>query len=187
MHTNTIQSILDEMHNILCRAIGPNNRHEYMHINNIHNDINWHFALTAPDIIHKHIPSDVIGCTGRAKLFCHLAKRHNVACNVVMMASIRDLQREHDAAIGITPDNTHIIINGHQIISIDTPDGPRMFDPGARQLKFLTERPYIGRIVNIGHSQDFIIRAPVPGDKFMFLASYWELDDMYRNGGACQK
>lgn len=184
MQPGTIQSILDEAHDILSRAVGPNNRREYMRANNIHGDINWHFTLTAPDIIRNRIPSNVIGCTGRAKLFCHLAKQHGVACNVVIIANIRDLQREHDAARGTTPDNTHIIINGHQIISTDTPDGPRMFDPGARQLNFLTEQPHIGGIVDIGGSQDFIIRALVPGDKFMSLSSYWELDNMYRNGDA---
>lgn len=177
-----LQSILDEMHSVLSRAVGPNNRREYMRANNIHGDINWHFALTPMDIINRRIPSNVIGCTGYAKLFCHLAAARGIACNVVAMAAVPDWRREYDATHGITPTDSRITINGHQIISVDTPDGPRMFDPARRRLKLLTDAPQIGRFVDIGYPYEFIICAIVPGDKFIPLSSYWELDAMYRNG-----
>lgn len=175
------------MHHILSNAVGPNNRREYMRTNNIRNNINWSFSLGASDIINGRIPSNVIGCTGRAKLFCHLAHQRGIKCNVVAMASIKDWRREYDAANGVTPNNSSIVINGHQIILVDMPNGQRMFDPERRRLKFLNFIPRIGGIVDIGAPQEFIIRAIVPADKFISLSSYWELDDMYRNGNDISK
>lgn len=175
-----LQSVLDEMHSILSNAVGPNDRREYMRTNNIHGDINWSFSLTPTDIINHRIPSNVIGCTGRAKLFCYLAGKYGIECKVVAMAIISDWRREYDASHGITPKDSRIVINGHQIISIDTPDGPRMFDPARRRLKLLPDETQTGRFVDVGYPYEFIICAIVPGDKFISLSSYWELDDMYR-------
>lgn len=184
---NAIQCVLDEMHDILSNALGANNRRQYMHDRGIRGNINWSFALTPTEIIRDKIPANVIGCTGRAKLFCHLAKQHGITCNVVAMAVIPDWRREYDASRGITPNKSNVIINGHQIISVDTPNGPRMFDPGYHKLRFMAESPCINSIVDIGRTHEFIIRAIVPGDKFISMSSYWELDDMYRKGGTYQK
>ena len=181
MQESLVQQILDEMHNILSNALGPNNRREYMRANNIRGDINWSFSLSPTDIIRNRIPSNVIGCTGCAKLFCFLAQQYGIKCNVVAMASIPDWRREHFATQGVTPDNSDIVINGHQIISVDFADGPRMFEPARRRFVPLTVPPRIGGIVDIGTPQEYIIRAIVPGDKFIKLSSYWELDNLYRN------
>lgn len=186
MLEKSIQYVLDEMHDILSSALGPNNRRQYMWNKCIRGDINWSFALTPVEIIRDKIPTNVIGCTGRAKLFCYLAGQHGVKCNVIAMAAIPDLRREYYASHGVTPDNSNVVINGHQIISVDTPDGSRMFDPGCRKLKFISVKPCFGCIVDIGQAYEFIIRAIVPGDKFISLSSYWELDDMYRSGGTYQ-
>ena len=88
MLENTLQQILDEMHKILSHAVEPNNRHEYLRGMGIRHDINKSFSFTPTDIIRDKIPSNVIGCTGRAKLFCHLAQQHGISCNVVAMATL---------------------------------------------------------------------------------------------------
>ena len=182
MSTPILQSILNDMHAILSSAVGPNDRRAYMRAHNIHGDINWSFSLTPTDIIRDRIPSNVIGCTGRAKLFCHLATERDVSCDVVSMAAIPDWQREYHAAHGITPNISRVVINGHQMIAVDTPDGPRMFDPARHRVTFLTTPPRIGGIIDIGAPDEYLIRAIVPGDKFIPLSSYWELDALYRHG-----
>ena len=67
-----IQKILDKLHEILDSAVGPDNRREYMRKIGV-TGRDWHFALTADEIIKNKIPKNVMGCTGCAKLFCKLA------------------------------------------------------------------------------------------------------------------
>lgn len=70
MHQDAqIQSILNKMHTMFDGAVGPNNRAEYMRMKNV-SGIDWHFSLTAEDIINQKIPRRVAGCTGIAKVFC---------------------------------------------------------------------------------------------------------------------
>ena len=62
-----IQSILDKMHAMFNGAAGPNNRAEYMRQHNV-SGTDWHFSLSADDIINQKIPRAVVGCTGIAKV-----------------------------------------------------------------------------------------------------------------------
>ena len=174
-----LQSILDEMHEILSHAVGPNNRREYMRANGIRGGVNWSFSLTAADIIRDRIPARVIGCSGIAKLFCHLAASYGLECRVVAMARLADWTREDRALHGVTPDNDKVIINGHQIIAVDTGEGLRMFDPARRSLQFLGDAPRVGGLIEM-FGTDYIIRALVPGADFMKVLSYWDLDAIYR-------
>lgn len=174
-----LQSILDEMHDILSHAVGPNNRREYMRLNGIQGGVGWSFSLTANDIIRDRIPGAVIGCTGVAKLFCHLAAARGQDCHVVAMARLADWTREDRARRGIVPDNDKVVINGHQIIAVDTDAGRRMFDPARRVLCFLSDAPRIGNVVEM-FGIDFLVRAVVPAKDFMNVSSYWDLDALYR-------
>ena len=181
MTETELQSILDEMHGILSRSVGPNNRREYMRANGIRGDVNWAFSLTATDIIRDRIPIKVMGCSGIAKLFCHLAALRGLDCQVVAMARLADWTREEGAARGIDPDNDKVIINGHQIVAVDTGAGLRMFDPVRCTLKFLSDAPRIGGLVEM-FGIDYLIRAIVPAPDFMKVSSYWDLDVLYRGG-----
>ena len=181
MIEDTLQSILDEMHDIFGRAVGPNNRRQYMAANNIHADVNWSFALTVDDIIRNRIPAKVIGCTGVAKLFCHLADARGLRCDVVTMARLVDWRREYDASHGITPQTGSVVINGHQIIAVNTPDGMRMFDPMGQKLHFIKDCPTVGRIVDVNRC-DYLVCAIVSGAEFMHVDTYWKLDAIYRSG-----
>ena len=66
-----IKSIMAQMHNIFHDAVGPRSRSDYMKSQGV-SGRDWHFGLSAEDIIKDKIPANVIGCTGRAKLFCYL-------------------------------------------------------------------------------------------------------------------
>ena len=98
-----LQSVLDKMHSILSNAVGPNDRREYMRANNIPGDINWSFSLTPTDIINRRIPSNVIGCTGRAKLFCYLAGKYGIRIEDTIML-------ENDRVVSLTDSDKKLII-----------------------------------------------------------------------------
>ncbi len=74
MITEEIQKVLNDLDKILRSAVGPRNRREYMREIGV-TDRNWHFSLTADEIIKNKIPAAVIGCFGIARLFCKLAPK----------------------------------------------------------------------------------------------------------------
>ena len=114
-----IQSILDKMHTMFDGAVGPNNRAEYMRMKNV-SGIDWHFSLTAEDIINQKIPRMVAGCTGIAKVFCKYATDAGLDFFVLTTARVADLAgAADDHAAG----NAERIINGHQIIAVRDENG----------------------------------------------------------------
>ena len=78
-----IQSLLDKMHTMFNGAVGPNNRAEYMRQHNV-SGIDWHFSLSADDIINQKIPRMVAGCTGIAKVFCKYATDASMAIKLLL-------------------------------------------------------------------------------------------------------
>lgn len=176
-----IQSILDKMHTMFDGAVGPNNRAEYMRMKNV-SGIDWHFSLTAEDIINQKIPRMVAGCTGIAKVFCKYATDAGLDFFVLTTARVADLAgAADDHAAG----NAERIINGHQIIAVRDENGKlRAFDPGLQELRYRKSDIYVGRILKL-HFDDVIphvITAILTLAEYNKIDTYKKLRDVYVNG-----
>ncbi|MDE6250424.1 MAG: hypothetical protein K2M34_02185 [Alphaproteobacteria bacterium] len=170
-----IQTIIDKMHVIFHDATGSNDRVEYMRENNIAGDINWSFSLSADDIINKKIPPRVAGCTGRAKLFCHLAAACDILCYVVATANYEDWLRAQAGHPNI--------INGHQIIAVEMDGKLRAFSPGREKLEWISGDVVPGRFISaVRNKPQNLITAVVPGDEFAKCDTYQKLRNLYTSG-----
>ena len=181
MITEKIQSVLDGMHEILYNAVGPRNRREYMMEHGI-SDEYWHFSLTADDIIRNKIPANVMGCTGRAKLFCKLAAENGIDCFVVCCAKLTDWYASREYRI----ESNHRKIktmSGHQVIMVEIDGKRKMFDPGHKQLNFLDCIPDVGNIVKFpGMSQQYLITSIMKPSDFAKMDSAKKFCHVYASG-----
>ena len=97
-------------------------------------DINM-FSFNADDIIKFKIPSQVVGCSGRADLFAKYAAENGLDVNIVVMVDTAEKDRPFP--------------NGHQIIAVKFPDGSQqLIDPGAGRDTY--DRAKIAGRCNIG-------------------------------------
>ncbi len=165
-----IQDILDEMSKMFHDAVGPRSRREYMKKNDIR-DSDWHFQLNVEQIIKNKIPANVMGCTGRAKLFCELAKRKGINASVVCTAKYKDWK---DVKNG----KSDRIRNGHQINAVKIDGVWRVFDAGYEKLKFIKTDLTPGSFL----TDEDIVTAVVPGDKFQKVDRYRKLHNLYVSG-----
>ena len=176
-----IQSILDKMHAMFNGAVGPNNRAEYMRMKNV-SGIDWHFSLTAEDIINQKIPRMVAGCTGIAKVFCKYATDAGLNFFVLTTARVADLAgAADDHAAG----NAERIINGHQIIAVRDETGKlRAFDPGLQELRYIKPDIYVGSIVKFRFDDviPHVITAILTPAEYNKIDTYKKLRDVYVNG-----
>lgn len=171
-----IQETLDEMQQMFKVAIGPRNRREYMNSIGV-SGRDWHFGLTPEEqIIKNKIPANVIGCTGRAKLFCELAKRKGIKSYVVCTALYDDWK-----AVKQGEDKT---INGHQINAVEIDGKMMVFDAGRKHLKFINTDLKPGSFIDAMDSGklDYMISAIVPGDEFQHVDTYKKLRNLYTSG-----
>lgn len=176
MITEKIQSILDRMHEILHNAVGPRNRREYMMEHGI-TGRDWHFSLTADDIIKDKIPANVMGCTGRAKLFCKLAADTGLPCFAVCTAYEPDW---NDARGG----KEHTI-SGHQVIAVEIDGKLRMFDPGKQKLEFIDTDVVVGNLVDFGFRDmpgRYLITAIMSPEEYAKINTYQKLRNVYASG-----
>ena len=177
-----IQSLLDKMHAMFDKAIGPNNRSEYMQQHNV-SGIDWHFSLSADDIINQKIPRAVAGCTGIAKVFCKYATDAGLDCVVLTTARIENLD---GAAQDIKEGKKERIINGHQIIAVYDKNGKlRAFDPGQKELKYIKSEIKVGNIINFrfdGTVVPHLITAILTPTEYSKIDTYKKLRDIYVNG-----
>lgn len=175
-----INSIIRQLHNIFHNAIGPRNRREYMHENNICGGIDWHFSLSADDIIKNKIPAAVVGCTGIAKVFCKFASEMGLDCVVIATARISDMDAaEKDRKMG----RRERTISGHQIIAVRDKNGTlRAFDPGRKCLKYIDTPVQIGGIIPFifgGQEMPHRITAILSPAEFANINTYKKLRDLY--------
>lgn len=182
MHQDAqIQSILNKMHTMFDGAVGPNNRADYMRMKNV-SGIDWHFSLTAKDIINQKIPRMVAGCTGIAKVFCKYATDAGLNFFVLTTARVADLAgAADDHAAG----NAERIINGHQIIAVRDENGKlRAFDPGLQELRYRKSDIYVGRILKLyfGDVIPHVITAILTPAEYNKIDTYKKLRDLYVNG-----
>ena len=177
-----IQSILDKMHAMFNGAVGPNNRVEYMRQHNV-GGIDWHFSLSADDIINQKIPRMVAGCTGIAKVFCKYATDAGLDCVVLTTARIENLD---GAAQDIKEGKKERIINGHQIIAVHDAGGRlRAFDPGQKELKYIKPEIKVGNIIKFlfdGVVVPHLITAILTPTEYNKIDTYKKLRDVYVNG-----
>ncbi len=170
-----IKCIIAQMHSMFHDAVGPRSRSDYMKSHGV-SGRNWHFGLSAADIIKDKIPANVIGCTGRAKLFCYLAAQKGIKAHVVCTAKYDDWKATHDGKAN------HM--NGHQIIAVEIDGKMRVFDPGRKNLVFIDTELKSGEFIDaIGSGKkDYIVTAVVPGDEFAKMNTYQQLSNLYSSG-----
>ena len=170
-----IKSIIAQMHTMFHDAVGPRSRPDYMKEHGV-SGRNWHFGLSAEDIIKDKIPANVIGCTGRAKLFCYLAAQKGIKAHVVCTAKYDDWKATHDGKAN------HM--NGHQIIAVEFDGKMRVFDPGRKNLVFIDTELKSGEFIDAVGSgkKDYIVTAVVPGDEFAKMNTYQQLSNLYSSG-----
>ena len=177
-----IQSLLDKMHAMFNGAVGPNNRAEYMRQHNV-SGIDWHFSLSADEIINQKIPRMVAGCTGIAKVFCKYATDAGLDCVVLTTARIENMD---GAAQDIKEGKKERIISGHQIIAVYDKNGKlRAFDPGQKELKYIKSEIKVGNIINFrfdGAVVPHLITAILPPAEYSKINTYKKLRDVYVNG-----
>ena len=182
-----IQSLLDKMHAMFDKAIGPNNRSEYMQQHNV-SGIDWHFSLSADDIIKQNIPRAVAGCTGRSKVFSKLATEAGLKHVVLTTARMADLNAaEQDRKSG----KKERIISGHQIIAVYDENGKlRAFDPGLKELKYIKSEIQVGNIIKFRFGGEIIphtITAILAPQEFAKVNTYKKLRDLYICGSGDKK
>ena len=177
-----IQSLLDKMHAMFNGAVGPNNRVEYMRQHNV-SGIDWHFSLSADDIINQKIPRAVAGCTGIAKVFCKYATDAGLDCVVLTAARIENL---NGALQDIKEGKKERVISGHQIIAVYDKNGKlHAFDPGQKELKYIKSEIEVGNIINFrfdGAVVPHLITAILPPAEYSKIDTYKKLRDVYVNG-----
>lgn len=174
-----IQAILDKLHKMLQNAVGPNNRMDYMREIGV-SGLDWHFSLSADDIIKNKIPKRVIGCTGVAKVFCKLANEIGLECWVVCSANNQQRETAKANKRGKEP-----IISGHQIMAVKINGKLKMFDPGRSELKFLPDKAEVGGIINFRFPDmpdPYLIAAIMTPNEFFKIDSYFKLRNVYASG-----
>ena len=184
---NLIQSLLDKMHAMFDKAIGPNNRSEYMRQHNV-SGIDWHFSLSADDIINQKIPRAVAGCTGISKVFSKLATEAGLKHVVLTTAREENLKgAEQDRKSG----KKERIISGHQIIAVYDENGKlRAFDPGLKELKYIKSDIQVGNIIKFRFGGEIIphtITAILTPQEFAKVNTYKKLRDLYVYGSGNKK
>ena len=182
-----IQSILDKMHAMFDKAIGPNNRSEYMQQHNV-SGIDWHFSLSAEDIIEQRVPRAVAGCTGISKVFSKLATEAGLKHVVLTTARMADLNAaEQDRKSG----KKERIISGHQIIAVYDENGKlRAFDPGLKELKYIKSDIQVGNIIKFRFGGEVVphpITAILTPQEFAKVNTYKKLRDLYICGSGDKK
>lgn len=177
-----IQLILDKMDSLFTNATGPNNRAEYMKQHGVHG-LDWHFSLSADDIINRKIPPAVAGCTGIAKVFCKFASEMGLDCVVLATARVADMDAaEKDHKMGCRERT----ISGHQIIAVRDEHGTfRAFDPGRKRLKYIDTPVRIGGVIPFvfgGQEIPHRITAVLSPAEYANINTYQKLRDLYMNG-----
>ena len=175
------------MHAMFNGAVGPNNRAEYMRQHNV-SGIDWHFSLSADDIINQKIPRAVAGCTGIAKVFCKYATDAGLDCVVLATARIENLD---GAAQDIKEGKKERIINGHQIIAVYDENGKlRAFDPGHKELRYIKSEIKAGNIIKFMFNGEIVphrITAILAPQEFAKVNTYEKLRDLYVCGSGDKK
>lgn len=140
----------------------------------------WKFALRAEDIIDLRLHPNIVGCTGRARVFSHLAKKQNIEHKVILTAVSDELHRAQNS---ITHGNRPNIINGHQVLAATIDGKLRMFDPAERTLRAIDGDVFVGRRFKFDFSdQEYVITNIMSHEDYEKIDSLSKLQDSYMKG-----
>ena len=133
------------------------------------------FSFDAEEIIKLKIPSQVVGCSGRADLFAKYANEMDLDVNIVAMVDIAEKDKD--------------MPNGHQIIAVKFPDGSQqLIDPGRGRETY--EKAVINGKCNVGEKisynrrdgrTDYEITAILTPDTHAKIDSQEKLTKIYKN------
>lgn len=133
------------------------------------------FSFDAEEIIKLKIPSQVVGCSGRADLFAKYANEMDLDVNIVAMVDIAEKDKDKP--------------NGHQIIAVKFPDGhQQLIDPGRGRETY--EKAVINGKCNVGEKisynrrdgrTDYEITAILTPDTHAKIDSQEKLTKIYKN------
>lgn len=154
------------------RSVGPKTLSEYAAANNMTMDTaeKWKFALRAQDIIDNKLHPNIIGCTGRARVFSHMLSNKGVEHKVILTAIASDLSHA----------DTHRI-DGHQIISVNMDGKMRMFDPAEKELKLIEGDVFIGRHFKFPFSDhEYVITNIMDPAEYDKIKSLPDLQNAYK-------
>jgi len=137
---------------------------------------NYHFSLSAQDIIDKQISPRVAACSGHAKLFAYLAAKHGLDCRIIMTADLQEYAANKDK----------YLISGHQIVGVRGTNGELVaFDPQYypfRQLADRTEIKVGNWVQSVEHENKYKITAILTPDEFSKVNSYSATENLYLYG-----
>lgn len=161
-----------EFHNMARQSVGPKSLREYAAANNMTMDAaeKWKFALRAQDIIDNKLHPNIVGCTGRARVFSHMLSSKGIKHKVILTAIASDLARG----------DTHRI-DGHQIIAVDIDGKMRMFDPAEKDLKLIEGDVFIGRHFKFPFSDhEYVITNIMDPAEYDKIKSLPDLQNAYK-------
>lgn len=146
-------------------------RLDYYKQHNIKDQSNYHFALSAQDIIDKKIPYKVAGCTGTAKLFSKYAMEAGLTDRIFVVPTVNSTSFNSNKPS----------FDGHQIIAILLEDGMHLFDPAKSPLNFIPGNVKIDEPVDaLGSGQkDHIITGIMHPEEFAKIDSRNKLQEVY--------
>lgn len=135
--------------------------------------IDYHFSLSAQDIIDKQISPQVAACSGHAKLFAHLATKRGLDCRIIMTADLHGYAAQPDKHL----------INGHQIIAVRGINGGLVaFDPQFYPLRLLADHTEIkvGKFLqSVEGAPKYKITAILTPDEFSNVRTYNATENLY--------
>lgn len=179
MNEVKLKAIFFKLNKIAHDAVGPRDLKEYaaQHNMDLRQAQNWKFALRADDIIEQKLHPNVIGCTGRARVFSKLATAKGLEHKIILTARADMLPRLYDAKLrGEKLPNT----NGHQVVGVTVDSKMRMFDPAARNMAPVEGDVFIGRRLKFDFSADeYIIVNILSPDEYDKIASHEDLMNAY--------
>ena len=177
-----LQGILLNFHKMAGAAIGEKNLSNLAKQKGITMEEaeQWKFALRAQDIIEQRLHPNLVGCTGRARVFSSLAKKQNIEHKVILTAVSDELHRAHNSVVQGGQPN---LINGHQVIAANIDGAFRMFDPAERTLKAIEGDVFVGRRFKFDFSdQEYVITNIMSNDEYEKIKSLSDLQDSYMKG-----
>jgi hypothetical protein len=165
-------AVFFEFHNMARQSIGPKTLREYAvaHSMSMADAEKWKFALRAQDIIDKKIHPNIVGCTGRARVFSHLLSNKGIEHKIILTAIASDLAHGNTQRI-----------DGHQIIAVNIDGKMRMFDPAEKELNLIEGDVFIGRHFKFPFSnREYVITNIMSPAEYDKIKSLPDLQNAYK-------
>lgn len=172
-----LDAVFFEFHNMARQSIGPKTLREYAvaHSISMADAEKWKFALRAQDIIDNKIHPNIVGCTGRARVFSHMLSQKGVEHKIILTAIASDLAHGNTQRI-----------DGHQIIAVNIDGKMRMFDPAEKELNLIEGDVFIGRHFKFPFSnREYVITNIMSSAEYDKIKSLPDLQNAYKQNFMC--